>query len=88
MVLYAGFFCLLVLSECDYDPYAGAVPVEDAVVDGLEDMGKAEVAARLCRKPVTSSGYGVAESLRSSETPVSARLCNSLPPVSDESMTW
>ena len=49
-LLWAGFFGgVVLLSECEYDPYAGAVPAaDDAVVDGLEDMGKAEVAARLC----------------------------------------
>ena len=48
MVLYAGLFGVLVLvSECDgYDPYT-KLPVEDAVIDGLEAAGKAEVAARL-----------------------------------------
>lgn len=50
VALYAGFFCvLLALSECDYDPYA-KVPVEDSVIDRLEDMGKVDVAVRLCPK--------------------------------------
>ena len=47
-LLWTGFFCGLVLLGDDAR-YA-AEPVEDAVIDGLEDAGKAEVAARLCSK--------------------------------------
>ena len=47
-LLWTGFFGgLVLLSECDYDPYA-ATPAEDEVIDRLEADGKAEVAARLC----------------------------------------